>query len=366
MQETATRSAHSNEPTEGPLTEEELHLAFRNRALPLEALAYDLTPAGLHYLVIHWDIPVVTDNAWELRIGGAVSEPVALTLDDIRSRPRVSVPVTLECAGNGRGRMFPRPLSLPWMGEAVGTAEWTGTPLGPIVESAGLDPDVAEIVFWGADRGIQGEEDQFYGRSLTVAEALRPEVLLAYEMNGQPLLPQHGYPLRLIVPGWYGMASVKWLTGVEAATEPFAGFQQADAYRYQFSADEPGTPVTRMRVRSLMSPPGVPDFFTRRRFVEAGRIPVQGRAWSGSGPIEKVEVAVDGGDWQPAELGSSVGEHAWLSWSFEWEATAGDHVLSCRATDATGDTQPLEEVWNYQGMGNNAVQRVEVTVKPGM
>jgi DMSO/TMAO reductase YedYZ molybdopterin-dependent catalytic subunit len=354
-------SPHPLEPTDGPLQLEELQLAFRNRGMPLEALRYDLTPTGLHYLVIHWDIPLLDAEAWRLRLGGLVERPVDLTLDELRSRPRQTLPVTMECAGNGRGLLKPRPVSLPWLGEAIGTAEWTGTPLWPLLEEAGIRDDAAEIVFTGADRGIQGDEDQEYARSLGIDEVRRPEVMLAYEMNGRPLEPQHGFPLRLLVPGWYGMTSVKWLTSVEAVAEPFAGFQQAVAYRYQRDADDPGERVTRMRVRALMTPPGIPDFFTRQRFLEPGRVTISGRAWSGGGRVDRVEVGVDG-EWSDAVLEPAVGDFAWRAWSFQWEATPGDHELACRATDAAGHVQPLDQPWNYQGMGNNRVQRVRVTV----
>jgi DMSO/TMAO reductase YedYZ molybdopterin-dependent catalytic subunit len=253
-------------------------------------------------------------------------------------------------------------VSLPWLGEAIGTAEWTGTPLRSLLEEAGLEHTAADVVFRGADRGIQGEDEQTYARSLPVAEAMRSELLLAYEMNGHPLEPQHGYPLRLVVPGWYGMASVKWLTSIEAVPLPFEGFQQSMAYRYQREADDPGERVTQMRIRALMIPPGIADFFFRRRFVDRGRVTLSGRAWSGAGPVERVEVGVDG-EWSDAALESPVGAFAWRGWSLEWDASPGEHELVCRATDSAGDVQPLEPPWNYQGMGNNAVQRVAVTVR---
>jgi sulfane dehydrogenase subunit SoxC len=355
-------AAHSLEPTEGPLLVEELQLAFRNRGMPLEAMRQDLTPTGLHYLVAHWDIPPADPGSWRLTVGGGVRTPLELGLEDIRSRPRRTLPVTLECAGNGRGWLTPRPVSLPWLGEAIGTAEWTGTPLRGLLDEAGPAEGVAEVVFRAADRGIQGEQVQSYARSLALSDATRPEVLLAYEMNGHPLEPQHGFPLRLIVPGWYGMASVKWLTAIEAITEPFDGFQQAVAYRYQRDADDPGRPVGRMRVRALMVPPGIPDFFSRHRLVDPGPVTLSGRAWSGEAPIERVRVAVDG-RWADATLDTPVGEFAWRGWSFDWNAATGEHELACRATDAAGNTQPTEAPWNYQGMGNNVVQRVLVTVR---
>jgi DMSO/TMAO reductase YedYZ molybdopterin-dependent catalytic subunit len=350
------------EPTDGPLTFEELQLATRNRGIPLEALRYDLTPTGLHYLLVHFDIPAIEPDAWRLRVGGRVRRPLELSLQALRSLPERTIAVTLECAGNGRARLSPRPLSQPWLLEAVSTAEWTGTPLAAVLEQAGLVDDAVELVFSGADRGVQGGEEQDYARSLTVAEAMGPDVLLAYEMNGEPLEPQHGFPVRLIVPGWYGMTSVKWLTTIEAVEKPFEGYQQAVAYHYQRDEEDPGEPVERIRVRALMVPPGIPDFFTRARIVDAGRHALSGRAWSGEGAVTRVEVAVDG-RWSDARLDPPLGEYAWRGWSFEWDATAGEHELACRATDAAGKAQPLEQPWNYQGMGNNLVQRIAVSVR---
>lgn len=339
----------------------ELAQATRNRGMPLEALTYDITPVGLHYLLIHFDIPALDPGSWRLRVGGAVRRELELTLDDIRSRPATTLPVTLECAGNGRARLDPRPMTQPWLQEAVATASWTGTPLAGVLEEAGVERDAVEIVFTGADHGMEGGEELDYARSLPASEAMRPEVLLAYEMNGRPLEPQHGFPLRVLVPGWYGMTSVKWLSTIEAVTEPFRGFHQAVAYHYQQSDEDPGEPVTRIRPRALMIPPGFPDFPERRRYVPPGRMTIKGRAWSGTAPIVRVEVGVDGA-WSEAKLAEPVGEWAWRGWSYQWEATPGDHVLSCRATDETGRAQPLEQPWNVQGVGNNLVQEVRLTV----
>ena len=352
----------SRTPTDGPLTFEELQLAGRNRGMPLEALRYDITPTGLHYLLVHFDIPAVDPAAWRLRLDGLVGRPLELSLADLRARPRRTVPVTLECAGNGRARLQPRPLSNPWLLEAIGTAEWGGTPLAPLVAEAGLLDDAVELVFTGADRGVQGGVEHAYQRSLRVDDAILSEVLLVDEMNGAPLQPQHGFPLRLLVPGWYGMASVKWLQRIEAVAQPFEGYQQATAYHYRAAADDPGIPVSRIRVRALMAPPGVPDFFTRRRLVDAGHVELIGRAWAGRVPIRRVEVGVDGA-WAEARLNDPLGEFAWRGWSFAWDALPGEHTLTCRATDADGDVQPLEAPWNYQGMGNNGVQSVQVTVR---
>jgi DMSO/TMAO reductase YedYZ molybdopterin-dependent catalytic subunit len=351
-----------SDPTDGPLTFEELQLATRNRGMPLEALCYDITPTGLHYLLVHFDIPFVDPHGWSLHVGGAVQHPFTLTLDEIRAGPAQTVAVTMECAGNGRARLNPRPMSQPWLYEAIGTAEWTGTPVWPILERAGLASDAIEVVFSGADCGVQGAVEHQYARSLTLAELRRPEVMFVYAMNGQPLEPQHGYPLRLIVPGWYGMTSVKWLTSIEAVTVPFTGYQQTPAYHYAGDGEDLGEPVERIRPRALMIPPGMPDFFSRHRIVNGGTVDLAGRAWSGGGDVTRVEVGVDG-SWSDAVLGRSVGPFAWRSWSFPWDAQPGEHVLACRATDAAGESQPTEQPWNHQGMGNNLVQEVRVTVR---
>jgi DMSO/TMAO reductase YedYZ molybdopterin-dependent catalytic subunit len=348
----------------GDITLEELQLAARNHALPLEALRHPVTPVGLHYLLIHFDIPAVDADAWRLTVGGKVERPLSLTLHDVKARPARTQAVTLECAGNGRALLAPRALSQPWLREAVGTAEWTGTPLAPILEEAGVLDSASEVVFTGLDRGVQGDVEHTYERSLPLADALRDEVLLAHAVNGQPLPPQHGFPLRLVVPGWYGMTHVKWLDSITVAGEPSSGWQQAVAYHLRESEDEQGTPVTRMLPRSLLIPPGIPDFLTRTRFVDAGTHMLEGRAWSGWGPVEQVEVSADGGEtWNEATLGEAVSEFAWRGWAWSWDAEPGEHELCVRATDSTGRTQPDEPLWNYDGFCNNAVQRVRVMVR---
>jgi DMSO/TMAO reductase YedYZ molybdopterin-dependent catalytic subunit len=345
------------------ITIEELQLAARNHGMPLEGLRYDVTPLGMHYLLIHFDIPPADETDWSVAVGGLVERPLVLSLEDLRARPAVTHVVTMECAGNGRARLHPRPLSQPWLAEAVGTAAWTGTPLAPILREAGLHADAAELVFTGADHGTQGGIEHDYQRSLPVADALRDEVLLAYAVNGQPLPPQHGFPVRLLVPGWYGMTSVKWLTGIEAVDEPFDGFQQW-AYRLRQREEDEGVPVTRMEPRALVVPPGFPDFFTRTRTVDAGPVELEGRAWSGSGGIARVEVSTDGGSsWSEAMLDEPVGTFAWSRWAWTWDASPGAHELVVRATDAIGRTQPLHEPWNHHGLANNLVQRIPVAVR---
>src|SRR4029077_8282470 len=234
------------------LTQRELQLAVRNHSMPLEALRYPITPVGLHYLLIHFDIPAVDPETWELAIGGRVRRPLRLNLEQLKARPSTTLAVTLECAGNGRARLSPRPQSQPWLGEAVGTAEWTGTPLRALLDEADPIDQSGDVVFTGLDRGIQRDVEQAYERSLALSECRRDEVLLAYAINGRPLPPQHGFPLRLIVPGWYGMAHVKWLRAITVLGGDFAGYQQATAYHFRPSDDDHGVPVTLIRPRALM------------------------------------------------------------------------------------------------------------------
>jgi sulfane dehydrogenase subunit SoxC len=346
---------------------DELQLAVRNHSMPLEALRYDITPVGMHYLLIHWDIPHVDVGTWRLNVGGSVEKHASLSLDDLKAMPKVSAQVTLECAGNGRALFSPRPISQPWLLEAVGNAEWTGTPLRALLETAGPMAGAVEVVFTGLDRGVQGGIEQQYERSLSVAEASRDDVFVAYEMNGQPLTPQHGYPLRLVIPGWYGMAHVKWLHSITLVDKPFRGYQQEPAYHVAGSDEDPGTPVTRILPRSLMVPPGIPDFISRIRYLSPGACLLVGRAWSGLAPIRQVQVSTNGGtSWKDVELGRAAAEFAWRSWRYQWRAEAGEYELCCRAADASGNVQPLATVWNTQGMCNNAVQRVKVVVGTGV
>ncbi len=351
------------------ISPDELALAARNHGLPLEALRYEVTPPGLHYVLVHFDIPAADAARWSLSVGGRVRTPLALDLAALRALPAVTQRVTMECAGNGRARLTPRPVSQPWLVEAVGTADWTGVPLRLVLAEAGVRPDAVEAVFTGADHGIERGVEQDYRRSLPVAAATGqdPEVLIAYAMNGSPLPPQHGFPLRLVVPGWYGMAHVKWLREITLVDAPFTGFQQTVAYRYRRSADDPddpGEPVTRIAPRALMVPPGFPDFMTRARVVHPGPVPLEGRAWSGHGAVARVEVSADGGrSWVRAEVAPPQPQPhrwAWQSWSCVWQAAPGRHTLTVRATDTDGRTQPLEQPWNRGGFGNNMVQHVPV------
>ena len=348
-------------PEEG-ISTDELQLAARNHGMPLESLRWDVTPPGLHYLLIHYDIPAIDPSTYELVIDGLVDTPLSLNLEALQSRPRISSVVTLECAGNGRAQLLPRPVSQPWLSEAVGTARWTGTSLSGLLQEAGVADGAIDVVFTGADHGIERGVEQDYQRALPIAEAIGEDAILAYEMNGAPLPPQHGAPLRLIVPGWYGMAHVKWLRRITVIPERFDGFQMR-AYRLRDTAEDPGVALTRIEPRALLIPPGFPDFMSRRRVLGSGAVQIQGRAWSGWAQVTMVEVSVDGGDtWAVADLEPAPDSHGWARWTWRWHAERGDYLLSARATDASGRTQPLGQRWSRGGFANNTIQRIPVSV----
>ncbi|MGE5689173.1 MAG: sulfite oxidase [Pseudomonadota bacterium] len=332
--------------------------------MPLEALRWPVTPIGLHYLLVHYDIPAVDPETWRLEVDGLVARPLTLSLADLRTRPAVELVATMECAGNGRARLEPRPISQPWLQEAVGTARWRGVPLAEVLADAGPLDDAVDVAFTGLDGGVEGGVPQRYARALTLDEARAGGAVLAYEMNGVPLPPQHGAPLRLVVPGWYGMTNVKWLARVEVLGRPFDGYQQVRGYRLRADEEDDGTPVTRMAPRALLVPPGEPEFQTRERHLRPGRVLLEGRAWSGAAPVSSVDVSTDdGATWSPATLEDDLDSPwAWRRFRATWDAEPGAYVLACRATDEAGNAQPLEPPWNVGGYANNAVQRVPVVV----
>jgi DMSO/TMAO reductase YedYZ molybdopterin-dependent catalytic subunit len=343
-----------------------IHPAPFNAETPPEALAADITPTELHYVRSNFAVPA---HDGRLEIGGAVDNPTTLTLDDLRAMARVERAVTLECAGNGRLEMRPLPVGEPWGDYAVSTARWTGALLHEVLEQAGPKADGIEVRFEGADHGryhlqpmlAETNRDELtFARSLTLAHATDPaaEILIAYEMNGEPLSPDHGAPFRLIVPHWFAVASVKWLKRIDVATEPFLGEFQSGHYMYEWP-DRPREPVSLMRVRARITDPA------RDATIPAGSYTVRGKAWSGSGPVTKVEVSLTGeGDWYPAKLRPGRGPYEWHEWSFDWHsAEPGRQTLRARATDAAGNVQPDVPPWNRLGYGNNAVEVVYVDVR---
>jgi len=329
-----------------------------NAETPLDGLREPITPTRLHYVRSNFALP---DHDGRLVITGAVGQPLTLTVDELRAMPAETLTVTLECAGNGRVGLMPLPTGEPWAGQAVGNATWAGVPLHTVLAQAVPHADAVEVSFTGADHGeYKGGPDIHFVRSLALAQATDPgaHVLIAWAMNGEPLPPDHGAPLRLLVPGWYGMASVKWLARIEVRTAPYEGQFQTKSYMFEWP-DRERESVRTMRPRALITTPAAGDV------LAPGSVTVRGRAWSGTGPVTSVDVSIDGaGDWQPAQLAPRSDPYGWQDWSFAWQAAGtGRHVVRARATDATSATQPDSPQWNRLGYGNNAAQVLVVDVR---
>ena len=318
-------------------------------------------PNAHFYVRNHFQVPALEASTWRLGVHGLVERPLSLSLRDLTRMRSQALVVTLECAGNGRSLLQPPAEGEQWDVGAVSTAEWTGVPLTEVLDRAGVKGSAREVLFRGADGGtVDGRADRIrFERSLTLDVARESGALLAYAMNGERLPIQHGYPLRVVVPGWYAVTSVKWLNEIELIDRAFDGYFQDDKYQYEWPREGEviREPVALQRVRSLITEPGADEE------VQLGELVVRGVAWSGAAPIARVEVSLGDGRWQEARL---VGERKRHSWQW-WELIAridrpGTLALRARATDLAGRTQPEEQEWNRLGYGNNAVREVAVRV----
>jgi DMSO/TMAO reductase YedYZ molybdopterin-dependent catalytic subunit/glyoxylase-like metal-dependent hydrolase (beta-lactamase superfamily II) len=319
-------------------------------------------PNARFYVRNHFPTPAIDPDRYELTVGGLVERPLRVGLRDLQKMPSQSLVVTLECAGNGRSLFRPLVAGEQWRFGAASTAEWTGVPLVEILDRARLTPVAHHVVFRGADAGsLDGSSSPVrFERSLFVDDARGSGALVAYAMNGEPLPLQHGRPVRLIVPGWYAVASVKWLTEIEAIAEPFEGFYQKDRYVYQWERDGRivEEPVRLQQVRAMITEP------TDGASVTAGELVVRGVAWSGAGPIDRVDVSFDGGAWQAARLIGERCKHSWQWWELITRCEAsGTTRVRARATDLAGRVQPEQAEWNRLGYGCNAIQEVAITVE---
>jgi len=319
-----------------------------------------VTPNARFYVRNHFNEPALSASAWRLEVTGLVERPLSLSLRELSRMPAETRVVTLECAGNGRYSLEPPVDGEPWGLGAVSTAEWAGVPLVEILDRAGVLPGAQEVVFRGADHGaVEGSPGEVYfERSLPLGTARESQAVLAYAMNGEALPVQHGYPVRLVVPGWYGVASVKWLTAIELVDRPFDGYFQAAKYWYEADGTSP-EPVTLQRVRALIIDPAEGEE------LRCGDITVRGVAWSGAAPIARVEVSINQGSWQQARLIGDRRPYSLQSWELVTNlGQPGKNSIRARATDLAGRTQPGRPPWNRQGYGNNAIQQVDVQLTP--
>jgi DMSO/TMAO reductase YedYZ molybdopterin-dependent catalytic subunit len=334
-----------------------------NCETPISALMGGTVMPNEHFYVRnHFPVPDLDGARWRLKVGGLVRRPLRLGLRDLVNMPSHVQTVTLECAGNGRAFLTPPVGGEQWAFGAVSTAEWTGVPLAAVLDRAGVKSGAREVVFRAADRAPDKRSRGAgrFERSLTLVEVRKSEALLAYAMNGQPLPNHHGYPLRVIVPGWYGVAAVKWLTEIEVVDHSFSGHFQTEKYVYEWERGGrvEREPVRQMRVRSLITQPGDDDV------VDMGDLAVRGLAWSGVAPISRVEVSVNGEAWQPAHLSGQPSTHSWQRWELLMRVKQpGRFAIRSRATDQAGRTQPEQPEWNRLGYGNNAIQEVSIRAK---
>jgi DMSO/TMAO reductase YedYZ molybdopterin-dependent catalytic subunit len=321
----------------------------------LSGLVGVLTPTADFFVRSHFEPPALDASSWRLEVGGLVDRSLRLSLREIWNLPSQTLVATLECAGNGRSLLNPPAPGEQWGLGAVSTAEWTGVPLVGVLDLAGIKPNAREVVFRGADRGpVDGRPGRIrFERSLSLDHALNPEVLLAYAMNGEALPLQHGFPVRVVVPGWYGVASVKWLTHIEVSATRFAGYFQTERYVFVGEGQQRREPVNLQRVRAIITEPGQDEE------VAAGDLVVRGVAWSGAAPIARVEVSLRRGPWRAARLLGQPTRFGWRRWELITRADwRGSCSIRARATDCGGRTQPDRPEWNRLGYGVNAVHEV--------
>ncbi len=330
-----------------------------NGETPRSALGRDVTPVEDFYVRNNFAAPSIDPDAWRLRIGGLVSRELELSLEELQRGQVFTRVWTLECAGNGRQGFDPPVPGTPWGVGAAGTARFTGVRLADVLDQAELLDHASTLVFTGADAGVVDGVEAAFRRSLG-RDVARGDAMLAWAMNGEPLTRDHGAPVRLVVPRYYAVASVKWLVRIDATDRSFEGPFQTERYRYLVPGREP-VPVTTMRVRSLVTSHHTGDV------VAAGPLELSGVAWSGAGALARVEVALDDGDWREARTGARAqtqGEAGVAStWVADLDVTPGPHRVRVRASDAAGNVQPAEAPWNQLGYGNNAVQTIELIAR---
>lgn len=332
---------------------------------PLRSLESWITPTSLFFKRSHFDnVPNIDASSWNLKVVGEVEQPLEISYKELISLPSRTSVVTLECAGNSRSYVTPPAEGLSFRHGAVGNAKWTGVPLHDVLSRAKPTKSAVEALFDGADSGMEEEYglplELDYSRSLPILEAMSERPLLAYQMNDEPLEPTHGYPVRLIVPGWYGMASVKWLKQINLIPEPYQGFFQSQRYinvkdgKSQTSWE----PVSSIQVKSLITNPD------HGEVVQKGDFTIQGVAWSGHGTIEMIEVSIDGGRiWEEADLFGPESPGAWHHWKLTRTASSPGHfILMSRATDSAGYTQPHQIAWNFRGYANNSIHTIAIEV----
>lgn len=340
-----------------------LSLSPEIQETPIYFLDHWKTPKDYFYIRNHFAYPQLNIHQSVLAIGGNVKNPLKLSLNELIYLPSKTILVPLECAGNNRAKFKPKVYGEQWEQGAISQGKWKGVPLRDLLKKAELLEGSKEAVFVGMDFGERKdfEESFHYGRSLPIEKALHEDTIVAYEYNGKPIPYKHGFPLRLIVPGWYAMASVKWLQNIFIIRHEFNGpFQTKDYVYYPYQdSDKDKKPVTAISVNSTIQQP-----MNYSILVEGNHL-IYGIAWTGIGTIKKVEISFDHGNtWKETSLKFKEDEkYAWVKWKFVWRADKGDHSIFIRASDTEGNVQPLRPFWNRKGYGYNAIQKIKVKVE---
>ncbi len=335
-----------------------------NLEMPLDAFSSWITPNDKFFVRSHHYTPRVTLADYRLQVAGLIRQNLSLRMEDLRGLPRHELAGVLECAGNGRAHYRPGIPGIQWAYGAAGNAHWAGVRLADVLRKAGLKDGAAEVLFDGADVPVGAMPE--FRRSIPLTKALEEATLLAYEMNGAQLPESHGFPLRVIVPGWAGDSWVKWVTRIEVLDREYDGFFMKTAYRHPGRPVVPGSsvdpammrPITALRVKSVIASP------LDGSRIGTGPVRILGAAWAGESPLTSVELSVDGGrSWRPAALGAERAPFAWRLWEWSWTpATAGYFTIIARARDASGDTQPFVQEWNPSGYLWNVIQQVGVEI----
>ncbi len=329
-----------------------------NQESPIKFLKTATIPTPYFFRRNHFQYPSIDRQSIILPITGHVKKPLAFHYNQILELGTKKLSCLLECAGNNRSKFSPSVFGEQWDEGAISQGNWKGVPLSSLLEFTGIKPEAREVVFVGNDYGKHKEikEHVPFARSLPLEKAMHPDTIIAYEYNERPLSLEHGYPFRLIVPGWYGMASVKWLKKIIVIADTFKGPFQSIDYVYYPSQIDP-YPVTTINVNSIIQKPL--DY----EIIQEGVTTIEGIAWSGEKEVTKVEISFNGTHWSDANLVHSLeGVYTWANWKFHWNAPKGEHTIFCRATDLQGSIQPMEAMWNKKGYGYNAVAKIRVKV----
>jgi DMSO/TMAO reductase YedYZ molybdopterin-dependent catalytic subunit len=327
-----------------------------NQETPIHFISF-IGPVAdtIFYRRNHFPYPILTPESFTLKISGSVDRALLFNYSDLLKLPSKSKRVLIECSGNKRAYFVEKVFGEQWENGAMSEGIWKGVSLKTLLELTRIKAGVSEVVFRGRDAGVKSSQYIHFERSLPIAKALHPDVMIAYEYNGKPISHKHGFPFRLIVPGWYGMASVKWLNEIILIKDNFTGAFQTDDYVYYFRNGK-SEQVTTNHVNSTIQQP------LDKQLVKSGAHNIRGIAWTGSGAVSKVEISFDKEDsWEPAKLEKTPKEYQTVSWSYPIEFKSGNaYHISVRATDSEGKTQPAEALWNKKGYGYNAIMHITV------